>query len=83
MKNFYFVVMVDYTGMKDVFGNCDPEKTRLGAFVWSASESDNLVSVLEHIGGLKTANLCPTKKRAKEIADAWNESFKRNGTYAF
>ena len=30
--------------------------------------------VMEEIGG---------KKRAEEIAEAWNESYKKNGTYLF
>ena len=29
------------------------------------------------------ANICSTKKRAREIADAWNEGYKKNGTYLF
>lgn len=29
------------------------------------------------------ANVCPTMKRAKEIATFWNDCYKRNGTYMF
>lgn len=40
-------------------------------------------SVLDHIGGLVSANIFPTKKRAREVADYWNRRFMENGTYFF
>ena len=37
----------------------------------------------DHIGGLVSANIFPTKKRAREVADYWNRRFMENGTYFF
>jgi len=47
------------------------------------SEMDNLKSKLDNIGGLYTVNICPTKKRAVEIVNHWNECHKANGKYLF
>ena len=49
----------------------------------AAPECDTLASVLDHIGGLVSANIFPTKKRAREVADYWNRRFMENGTYFF
>ena len=35
------------------------------------------------IKGIKVANLCESKKRAKEVADMWNECHKTNKQYMF
>ena len=53
------------------------------AYMIKFTSSDNLKSVLDRIGGLKAANMCVTKKEAKELVETWNEAFKQNGTYAF
>ena len=77
MKNFYMAVSVvvesTFTDVRG--GNC--------AYIVKFTSSDNLKSVLDRIGGLKAANLCTTKKEAKELVYVWNEAFKQNGTYAF
>ena len=59
------------------------ENKKYFAFTVTVSESENLVSVFERYKGLITVNFTETKKRAKEIADLWNESFKKNGTYLY
>ena len=38
---------------------------------------------LDRIGGLVTANVCNSRKEAEEIARAWNETYKKNGTYCY
>ena len=43
---------------------------------------DNLLSKLE-INNIVVANLCDTKKKAEELVNLWNESFKNNKTYLF
>lgn len=53
------------------------------ADVIRCSENDNLLPKLDCIGGLIHANICPTKKRAEEVAEFWNNSYKANGTYFF
>lgn len=42
--------------------------------------NDNLVWVCR---GHKTFNIVSSKTRADEIADYWNEAYKKNGTFMF
>lgn len=77
MKNFYMAVSV---WVESVFTD-DPGGNY--AYMVKFTSKDNLKSVLDRIGGLKAANLCATKKEAKELVETWNEAFKQNGTYAF
>ena len=53
------------------------------ADVLRVSSDSNILSVLSSIGGLKSANTFPSKKQAEEVAELWNECYKRNGTYLF
>lgn len=76
------VVCCDYAGTKDCFGNYYPEESYV-AFAVSTSGYNNLVSLLDSIGGLVTANVCNSRKEAEEIARAWNETYKNNGTYFY
>ena len=77
MKNFYMAVSVwlEFTFIDEPGGNY--------AYMVKFTSNDNVKSVLDRIGGLKAANMCATKKEAKELVDVWNEAFKQNGTYAF
>ena len=43
----------------------------------------NIASFVKDFPDIETMNACNTKKRAKEIAQAWNEQYKANGTYMF
>ena len=76
------VVCCDYAGTKDFFGNYFPEESYV-AFAVSTSGCNDLVSLLDSIGGLVTANVCNSRKEAEEIARAWNETYKKNGTYFY
>lgn len=40
-------------------------------------------SVLWKLAGYESANIMPTKKRAQEVVDFWNDLYKKNGSYAF
>ena len=53
------------------------------SYAQKVSENENIAAKLDMIGGLLHANIYPTKKRACEVVAAWNEAYKRNGTYAF
>ena len=54
------------------------------AFTETIRESENLLSVLFKRHPKATSiNAFSTIKCAEEIAIAWNEDFKRNGTYMF
>lgn len=68
-------VVVESTLTEDSGGNY--------AYMVKFTSSDNLKSVLDRIGGLKAANICATRKEAKELVEIWNEAYKQNGTYAF
>ena len=46
----------------------------------TVSSDDNIMNISQRIAGMQAANLCATKKAAEELADYWNECFKRNGT---
>lgn len=53
------------------------------SYVVKCSENDNIIAKLNYIGGLQTANIFTTKKRAEEVASYWNERYKANGKYLF
>lgn len=64
--------------MKYVWAVCDVEADgKYYAYPIRISVADNLLSKL-NIKGIKVANLCETKVKAKEIANMWNEIHKVN-----
>lgn len=69
-KNVFMVVSVSENGKNYAYA------LRFGA-------NNNLVPMLSRIANLMSANVCDTWTAAKEIANAWNESYKANGTYLF
>lgn len=85
MANFYIVVAVKQDRNETTFTERTNPEYNPGyyAFVVRCSENDNLLHKLDCIGGLIHANICPTKKRAEEVAEFWNNSYKANGTYFF
>ena len=46
------------------------------------SNQDNLIAKFK-IKGIKTAIVCGTRKKAKELVSAWNTSYRDNGTYLY
>ena len=40
-------------------------------------------SVLWKLAGYESANIMPTKKKAQEVVDFWNDCYKKNGTSIF
>lgn len=52
------------------------------AIVVTIRSGDNVPSVLAKIG-VKTAELCPTKRAAERLADEWNELYRNNGTSVY
>ena len=76
-----------YTGKPcDYRELADPEvlpfEGKYYAYIVKMSSSDNVLSKLK-IKGLLHANIYPTKKRAAAVVEAWNASYKSNGTYLF
>lgn len=61
------------------------------AFTERLTEYENVWAVLNiykrsegsGMGTISHANVFQTKKRACEVVEAWNESYRQNGTYAF
>ena len=51
------------------------------SYVLKVSDSINLASELKGINHLLDATLMPTKKKANEVVDCWNNNYRRNGTY--
>ena len=45
--------------------------------------TNNLLSVHEMFPSARSIMICDTKKRAKEIANAWNSTATANGTYMY
>ena len=70
MRNLYFAVTEKIQG-KNI------------AYVLEVWKSDNLVHIFAPENNFVCANYYPTKKEAELIADAWNESYKMNGTYLY
>ena len=58
------------------------ENGKFYAYVIKTSGGTNLLVTLD-VPGIVAANICPTRKRAREIATYWNNCFKNNGTYLF
>lgn len=79
-RKLYFACNFDASGLPGF-----PPTSCMFAAVLEYSSMANLVDMFDHYRekGLKTANLMPSKKAAKELCDAWNETYKANGTYAF
>ena len=85
MANFYIAVTVKQDRNEIIFEERTNQEPDPGyyAYVRKLTEADNLVSVLASIGGLIHANVYPTRKKAVEVVDAWNASYKANGQYLF
>lgn len=67
--NFYLAITIE------------PIKGKYFSYVLKVSDSINLASELKEINHLLDATLMPTKKKANEVVDCWNNSYRRNGTY--
>lgn len=85
MKYFYIAVTVQQDRNETIFTPRETDEINPGlyAYLIKCTESDNLKSVLERVGGLLHANIYHTKKRAAAVVEAWNASYKSNGTYLF
>ena len=69
MKNFYYVVMEKIDGKNF-------------AYVDKVSDSTNICGRWE-ASQFVIVQPCESKKRAEELCEFWNESYKANGTYLF
>lgn len=80
----YIAVTVEQNRAESIFGPAsETYAPGFYSYVLMVSESDNLLSRLSSIGGLKQASVCTTKKKASEIAECWNACHKANGQYLF
>lgn len=85
MANFYIAFTAKQDRNETVFQPRKNPEYDPGYYadVIRCSDSENLVSVLAHIGGLVSATIFPTRKQAREVANLWNDCYKANGTYFF
>ena len=85
MKRFYITVTVMQDRNESIFTGRLSEEYNPGfyAYVISCTSSDNLQYRLNTIGGLQSANIFPTRKEAKAVAECWNDAYKANGRYLF
>lgn len=58
----------------------EPIKGKYYAYVEKVSDSTNLMNCLSR-NHILHANIMPTKKKAHETVDFWNESYRKNGTF--
>ena len=79
MKNHYFAYIAESDG-------------KFYASFNSVRENENFLDVLDRFQlfnpdtgkymSLKAVNLCETRIQAQQTSEFWNQSFKKNGTYA-
>ena len=69
MKYFYIVIQVK-------------ENNKYYAYTLKVSETDNLLSKLT-IKNIISANICQTKKQAREIIEYWNNNFIKENKFMF
>lgn len=82
MQNIYLAIQVK-GDRNDIQDACHDPDYGYYAYVLKTNENRNLVSELDGIVGLVSANVCHTKKQAYELVEFWNTCFRRNGTYLF
>lgn len=85
MSKFYLAVTVQQDRNESIFTPSQEAEPNPGyyAYIIPVTESDNIKSVLERVGGLLHANIYPTKKKAAEVVQMWSDGYKNNGTYLF
>lgn len=47
------------------------------------TEQENIAFLSAQIPNLTAAHICDSRKKAEEMAEFWNDCFKKNGTSAF
>lgn len=70
MKHFWIVITIK-------------ENELYYSYMMKISETDNIYAKLKRIDCLKSVYILPTKKRAAEIIERWNATYKANKTYMF
>lgn len=58
------------------------ENGKRAAYVQKWHNSNNLACLLKN-SKIESANICDSKKEAQEIAEYWNQCYKRNGCYMY
>ena len=69
-NNFYYVIVHTENGKKY-------------AHAHKVSGNLNLLSVLQAFKNVSCVHQCKTLKGARELAEFWNECYKKNNTYMF
>ena len=87
MKRFYFVIVYGKIGVKPGIINVSRGYEKYWSFVDSCTDCDNMLCFMEKIEeGAKrygfdvtSINLSPTKKAAENLAEFWNDGWKKQG----
>lgn len=53
------------------------------AYVLKVNPYENLLAVLSRRPNAEFINICSTRKEATQIANAWNEAYRKNNEYIF
>ena len=69
MKNFYLAVTIEQDG-------------KYFSTVEKVGTNDNIVAFMQK-RNYRYGHICESKKKAEELAEFWNASYKANGTYLF
>ena len=85
MKYFYIAVTIEQDRNENIFKERTNPEYNAGyySYVIKCTERENIKSTLDAIGGLLHANIYPTKKRAAEVVECWNATYKANKKYLF
>lgn len=84
MGRFYMAVTVRQDRNESIFeGKKGEYNPGYYSYIIPVNESLNIKSSLDAVGGLVSANIYPTRKRAAEVVNAWNDGYKAAGLYLF
>ena len=80
-KNLFFVVVIGFDRNGNKVSCNDGLRDTVVKFQAIPLKVNSSVNLATELGVYDTAQYCETYKHAIEVANAWNESYKRNGTY--
>lgn len=84
MKRFYMAVTVRQDRNESIFeGKKGEPNPGYYSYIIPVTEDRNIKSALDTVGGLVSANIYTTRKRAAEVVNTWNDEYKAAGLYLF
>ena len=84
MKRVYMAVTVRQDRNENIFeGKKGEPNPGYYSYIIPVTEDQNIKSALDAVGGLVSANVYSTRKRAAEAVNTWNDGYKAEGLYLF